>query len=241
MAEAHVVPLGNFTPPCDQVEHTAAEQGLIDAFGKLYYDKWAHGQGLSTIQVSWLGYETLKCPLDLWIYQELIVREKPDYIVELGTRFGGSALFMGTICDLIGHGMVVSVDSDYTVAYRRPLHRRVVYVEGSTVEPATLTQVTDLTGTNARILLILDSDHTRDHVLREMRMYQHLVQPGGYMIVEDSNINGHPTYPEYGPGPYEAVEAFLAEQDAFEIDRGCERFMLTMNPRGYLRRKMSAE
>ncbi len=235
--EAHVVPVGTFLPPRDQAEHTPGEQGLIDTFGKLYYDKWAHGEGLSTIQVSWLGYETLKCPLDLWIYQELIVRDKPDYIVELGTRFGGSALFMGTVCDLIGHGMVVTVDSDYTVAPMRPLHRRVVYLEGSTVDPRTVQQVESLVSAGSRVLLILDSDHRCNHVLQEMRLYQHMVQPGGYMIVEDTNINGHPTYPEYGPGPWEAVDAFLSEQDAFVVDKSCERFMLTMNPRGYLRRK----
>jgi cephalosporin hydroxylase len=230
------ITLGSFVPPVTISELNTSEKDTISSFGSLYYDKWAHGTGLSTIQVSWLGYETLKCPLDLWIYQEIIVQQRPDFIIELGTRFGGSALFMASILDLIGSGMVITVDVDYTVAHRRPLHPRIIYKTASTTETGTVRDIEDLIPAGARVLLILDSDHTRDHVLKEMRLYAHLVQVGGYMIVEDTNINGHPTYPEFGPGPYEAVQAFLAECHEFVIDHGCERFLLTMNPSGYLRR-----
>lgn len=235
--DSHVVPLGTFKPPHDRVEHTPGERGLIEAFNDLFYRKWDHGRGLSTIQNSWLGYEVLKCPLDLWMYQELIVRERPDFVIELGTRFGGSALFLATVFDLIGAGMVISVDLDYTVASRRPLHRRIVYVTGSSVDGSVVENVAELVGQNSRNMVMLDSDHSRDHVLEELRTYERFVRPGGYLIVEDTNINGHPTYPEFGPGPWEAVEAFLAERDDFEVDPACERFLLTMNPRGYLRRK----
>jgi cephalosporin hydroxylase len=230
------VPLGNFKPPKPTAACTSAEANLVRAFGKLYYDKWAHGSGLSTIQVSWLGYETLKCPLDLWVYQEIMTEIRPDYIVELGTRFGGSALFMACILELIGSGMVITVDSDYTVASRRPLHRRIIYMTGSTVEEETIRKVGDLIPAGATVMLVLDSDHTRDHVLRELRAYADLVSVGSYLVVEDTNINGHPAYPEFGPGPHEAVESFLAERSDFVVDRARERFLLTMNPGGFLRR-----
>ena len=85
-------------------------------------------------------------------------------------------------------------------------------------------------------MVILDSDHTRDHVLRELELYAPLVTPGSYLVVEDTNINGHPVAPEFGPGPMEAVEAFLETTDEFEVDRAREKLMLTFNPSGYLRR-----
>ena len=84
--------------------------------------------------------------------------------------------------------------------------------------------------------MILDSDHSRDHVLAEMRLYADLVPVGGYLLVQDTNINGHPVHPDFGPGPMEAVEEFLATNDEFEVDRARERMMFTFHPRGYLRR-----
>jgi cephalosporin hydroxylase len=86
-------------------------------------------------------------------------------------------------------------------------------------------------------MVILDSDHKRDHVLAEMRAYHDLVTPGSYMIVEDTNVNGHPVWPEHGPGPMEAVELFLRENSSFQIDHRCENHLLTFNPNGFLRRK----
>jgi cephalosporin hydroxylase len=88
-----------------------------------------------------------------------------------------------------------------------------------------------------RALVILDSDHHADHVYEEMRTYSAPVQPRDYLIVEDTNLNGHPAFPEFGSGPMEAVDKFLSQNDDFVFDERCERFLLTLNPRGYLRRK----
>jgi cephalosporin hydroxylase len=86
-------------------------------------------------------------------------------------------------------------------------------------------------------MVILDSDHARDHVLEELRIYSSLVSPGSYLVVEDTNVNGHPVFREHGPGPMEAVELFLAETGEFEVDAAREKFFLTFNPRGFLRKK----
>ena len=86
-------------------------------------------------------------------------------------------------------------------------------------------------------MVILDSDHRAPHVYDEIIAYSALVRVGDYLIVEDTNVNGHPTYPEFGPGPMEAVDRFLSENDEFAIDERCERFLMTLNPRGYLKRK----
>ena len=85
-------------------------------------------------------------------------------------------------------------------------------------------------------MVILDSDHTKEHVLNELRIYQQFIPIGGYLIVEDTNINGHPVQEDFGPGPMEALREFLLETDSFEIDKTKERFLLTMNPCGYLKR-----
>lgn len=212
---------------------TLQEQSTVDAFLDLYFRRWRNGD--DTISLSWLGHQTLKCPSDLWIYQELLTELRPDVIVETGTCFGGSALFLASICDLLDCGQVITVDSDASASSRRPRHRRIHYVTGSSTDTGTLATVRKLAA-NRRGMVILDSDHGRDHVLAEMRLYQEFVATGSYMIVEDTCVNGHPILPEHGPGPWEAVDEFLRESKAFAVDRDRERLLLTLNPRGYLRR-----
>jgi cephalosporin hydroxylase len=214
----------------------AAEQVLVDRFSDLYYSKLDSGRGLHTIVLSWMGYELLKCPLDLWIYQELIVREQPDLIVEVGTYKGGSALYLAHICDAVGKGSIVTIDVDASHASIRPQHERIRYVLGSSVDPEIFSLIKSIAESKSNVMVILDGDHRCDQVLKELKLYQSLIGPGGYVIVEDTNINGHPTYPEFGPGPWEAVSLFLDANPKFKADRTCERFLLTMNPRGYLRR-----
>jgi cephalosporin hydroxylase len=138
---------------------------------------------------------------------------------------------------LLGHGSVITVDVE--ARSTRPTHPRITYITGSSIDASTVQRVNDLAA-GARVMVILDSDHSKSHVLQEIELYAPFVQLGDYLIVEDTNINGHPTFPEYGAGPMEAVETFLAESDEFEVDIKCERFMLTFNPRGYLRRVKSA-
>ena len=86
-------------------------------------------------------------------------------------------------------------------------------------------------------MVILDSDHRRDHVYAELNIYKDIVTPGQYLIVEDTNLNGHPVASEFGPGPMEALQDFLAENDEFEQDKGMEKFYLTFNPDGYLKKR----
>jgi cephalosporin hydroxylase len=185
----------------------------------------------------WLGVPVIKCPLDLWIYQELVHHTRPDLIVETGTARGGSAYFLACICDMIGTGRIVTIDSgtlpEGTVP-GRPAHPRITYVTGDSVAPEIVARVRDSIGPGETVTVILDSFHGRDHVLEEMEAYGPLVSEGHYLIVEDTNINSWRRHTK--PGPLEAVHEFLAGNDQFVVDRSWEKFFMTWNPSGFLRR-----
>jgi cephalosporin hydroxylase len=224
--------IGEIVVDRDQPKLTPEEIEVVNRFHDLYYRYWWQ-RGGDTVNLSWFGYQVRKCPLDLWIYQELMVRTRPDLIIETGTLFGGSAFYLATIMDLIGHGRVISIDRE--ARPDRPVHPRVSYWLGSSVDPLIVAAVHKAAG-GGRTMVVLDSDHSAAHVFEEIMCYSPLVRVGDYLIVEDTNVNGHPTYPEFGPGPMEAVAKFLGQNDEFAIDERCERFLMTLNPKGYLRR-----
>jgi len=184
-------------------------------------------------RATWLGAQALKNPLDLWVYQEIVVETRPDLIVETGTYRGGSALFLASVCDLVGKGEVVSIDveparDDY------PVHPRITYLAGrSSTDTAVVADVAERAA-GRPILVVLDSDHSQAHVEAELEAYAPLVPVGSYLIAEDSNIGL--IREDLLPGPLQAVEAFLSRTDEFEIDREREKFLITFNPSGYLRR-----
>jgi cephalosporin hydroxylase len=183
----------------------------------------------------WLGTQLLKYPTDLFVYQELLAELRPALIIETGTWRGGSAVFLATVCDAIGHGNVVSID----VAAEAPLpeHPRVTYLSESSVDSAVRDRVMAEHAGVDPVLVILDSDHGKDHVLAELRLWSEVVTPGSYLVVEDTNLNGHPVAPTWGPGPMEAVLEFLGENPEFSPDPVRQRLMLSANPRGFLRRR----
>ena len=182
----------------------------------------------------WLGTPLLKCPLDLWIFQEIIYELKPDIIVECGTNRGGSASYLATLCDLVDNGKIITIDiEDFD---NKPEHERVHYLIGSSTSEEVIKYVKDSIKESDKVLVILDSDHRKKHVLDELRIYNNLVSKGSYLIVEDSNVNGHPVAPAFGPGPMEAIKEFLKENKNFKIDKTREKHYLTLNPNGYLKR-----
>lgn len=176
----------------------------------------------------------MKAPTDLWLYQEIMFKLRPDVIVETGTYKGGSAYYLASLCELLGKGEVITIDVEQYQG--RPNHPRITYLNGSSISDSILEQVRHRISGKQTVLIILDSDHSKDHVLRELQVYHPLVTKGSYVIVEDSNVNGHPVWPEFGPGPMEAIDLFMATNKQFVIDNSMEKFLLTFNPRGYLRR-----
>ncbi len=211
----------------DEQEDVGGTDDPVEAFHRRFYssDSWK--------QTYWLGARVLKNPLDLWIYQEIMHRTRPDTIIETGTYEGGSALYLASVCDFLGHGQVVSID---VAARAQPEHSRITYVEGDSSEPQTVARA----NLGGRTMVVLDSDRSIDHVLAELRAYAPLVSPACYLIVE-ATILGEEFVQERNTGPREAVEQFLAENDCFELDRECEKFMMTFNSGGYLRRVGAGE
>lgn len=209
---------------------SAEGTAIVDQFHRQYYERRTETWG----ETYWLGHHVLKCPLDLWIYQEILHELRPELIVETGTYRGGSALYLASICDLLGHGAVLTIDSQRQRG--RPRHPRITYLHGSSTSREIVRQVERQARRKRPVLVILDSGHGQAHVLDELRAYAPLVTPGSYLIVEDTNLNGHPVEPGHGPGPAEAVAAFLTENAAFRRDPSREKLLLTFNPGGYLQK-----
>jgi cephalosporin hydroxylase len=217
-------------PRLHAAAYRALEQAATSWFHRFYYvvpeRTWENTR--------WLGCTVQKFPGDVWVYQEILNELRPDWIIETGTNWGGSAYFLASVCDLLGHGRIVTVDLD--AKPNLPQHERITYVDGSSTAPEVFDQVRMLTAHAETRLVILDSDHSYEHVACELESYSSLVTPGSYMIVEDTNIAGHPVLPGLQRGPYEAVQDFLSNDTRFELDRSREKFMMTFNPGGYLRR-----
>ena len=208
---------------------------IVERFTEAYYDGALFGE--TRADTHWLGVRADKCPLDLWIYQELIQELRRDLIVETGTASAGVRSTSRRYATWPAR--VRSSRSTSSSSKDGPLIPACTYLTASSILPETALELKQRIEPGATTLFFLDSDHKRDHVLQELRLYAPLVSPGSYIVVEDTILNGHPVSPEYGPGPMEAVEAFLAETDEFEPDERREKFYLTFNRKGYLRRKPS--
>ncbi len=154
----------------------------VREFNELYYDG-LDGKHLYET-TSWLGVKALKCPLDMWIYQEILFKTKSDIVIETGVYCGGSTLYLATICDVLGIGRVLACD--ITLANVDPkvaAHPRIKLFEGSSVDPEIVRSISD-TSKDKRTMVILDSDHSERHVLEELKMYSPLVSVGCYLIAK---------------------------------------------------------
>jgi cephalosporin hydroxylase len=192
----------------------------------------------------WMGVPILKLPSDLWLYYELIWETRPDLIVEAGTNKGGSALFFAHLFDVMGtDGRVITVDiTRCPEGY--PEHRRIQFITQSSTMPETVAMIRSQIRPTDRVMVILDSDHSEVHVRKELDLYSPMVSPGCYLVVEDTDVNGHPVYRTHGPGPMEALVDFLAGSSGrdFESDLARdEKFGITFHPRGWLRRRARSE
>jgi cephalosporin hydroxylase len=190
----------------------------------------------------WLGIPVIKTPSDMWMMQQVISEVRPDFIIEAGTFFGGSALYFAHVLDglELPEAKVITIDiQDRTseVSKLALWQRRVQFVHGSSTAPEVVEQVSEGVA-GKKVLVVLDSSHAKPHVLGELAAYAPLVSPGSYVVVEDTSLDGMPLQPSLGAGPMAAVEEFLESElgTKFEPDLSREAFLLTFHPGGWLRR-----
>lgn len=191
---------------------------------------------------TWMGVDCWKSTADMWNYQEILTDLKPSLVVEFGTNAGGSALFFAGILRQIGHPFkVLSVDISHKRLDPKATHDPdIMFIESSSTIPAVAQQIQQLRQEYpGPCFAILDSDHTKDHVLAEMKLLRPLLVSGDYLVVEDSNLNGHPILPGWGAGPYEAIHAYEREfPDDYVHDVAREKkFGFTFAPNGFLIRQ----
>jgi cephalosporin hydroxylase len=210
---------------------------IVNEFHKLYYDN----AQLTWMTIKWKGIHVAKCPLDMWQYQEIIQDTQPDVIIETGTWHGGSAVFLRDMLRLCGksRGIVITIDVAPVGIFTE--EDGIIQVVGDSVSDKIVESVQKYIGKSDKVMVILDSDHSQVHVQNELNMWARYVSGGCYLVVEDTNINGHPTNIEHGPGPMEAVEEWLVEHPEFQHDPYRERLMMTFNPKGYYKRLGSVE
>ncbi|HEX5368933.1 MAG TPA: CmcI family methyltransferase [Dehalococcoidia bacterium] len=186
---------------------------------------------------TFLGYPILQGPIDLYLYQELIYRLKPAFILQTGIAGGGSLLYFATLLDLIGaptRAVVAGIDIDLSDSALTLTHSRIRMFHGSSTDPEIVSTVREALppGTG---LVVLDSDHSCAHVRKELSIYSDFVGVGSYLVCEDTNINGHPVNPFWGPGPHEAMRDFLEHDKRFINDEPLWRRNLFTH-HGWMRR-----
>jgi len=205
----------------------------------LLYHLWFYNSQVWT-QVTWLGVTIYKSPLDLWNYQEIIHSLRPSLLIEFGSFAGGSAKYFASVLRDIGQPFkILSVDIDHSRVngYSDPA---VTFMTADSTSPEVAAKIAALREDYpGRVFAILDSDHSKKHVLAEMESLRPLLRSGDYMIVEDSNVNGHPVAWRFGPGPYEALEEYFHRHpDDYARDVAREKkFGFTQAPKGFLVRR----
>lgn len=199
---------------------------------------------------TFFGVPMWKLPFDAFVIQELIVDIRPEFIIETGTGHGGSAMFYASICELLGEGRVITIDIEDKVDMNKVKEYewsdKITFLHGGSTNPLMIEQIYKDTGWKDLerfyygngALVLLDSWHTKEHVLKEMEIYHKFVHDDSYMIVEDSHANGNPVPWEYDDeGPMGAIDEWLrTHDDDWLVDYECEKHLMTFNPKGYLKK-----
>lgn len=241
----------------DRQEFEAHKEEMCLALGR---DTEAFKQSIDTMLTlnvydysylwSWMGVPIIQLPADIIATQEIIWNTRPDIIIETGVARGGSVIFMASLLAMTGNdkGKVIGVDIDIRAHNREaiethPMASRIALIEGGSVDDSTLQAVRDLIPEGARVMVVLDSDHSYDHVLAECRAYGSLVTPGCYLVVADTAA-GHLTEDQApkkrskawfrGNDPLTAINDYLKENDRFQVDPVINgKLVLASSPGGY--------
>ena len=196
---------------------------------------------------TWLGRPIIQFPQDMIALQEIIWDVKPDIIIETGIAHGGSLIFSASMLQLIGRGKVIGIDIDIRKhnkdeIKKHPLYKRIKMIEGSSVDPKIIKKVFSAVKDKKKIMVFLDSNHTHEHVLKELEAYSSLVKKGSYIIVFDTMVedmpkNSFPNKPwNKKNNPKTAVREFLKKNKRFKVNKEFEeKLLITSSPEGFLK------
>jgi len=201
-----------------------------------YYVHQGYKYNFPELQQTWLGKNIIKDPMDCWIQQEIIFKQKPDIIIESGVAFGGASYYYATLMDLIGKdGKVIGIDINLDKVMDIN-HPKIEFIKGSSIDEKLVDELYSKYKNN-NVLVILDSNHERYHVLRELELYSKFIKKDHYIIVEDGIFSFLKLFPVPMEGPFEAVQEFLETHNDFIIDdKLAEKYLITHCPSGYLQR-----
>ena len=197
-------------------------------------------------EIDWLGIPVIQTPEDLILMQELIFKVQPDYIIETGIAHGGGLIFYASMMELLNKGKVIGIDIEIREHNRKvieshPLFKRIAMIEGDSISDEMIQELRKIISKNSKVIVCLDSNHTKAHVLKELQFYQEFVIPGCYIVVFDTNTSelaklGIFNSKYIDNSPKEAVEEFLKKNNNFEIDKNYNKLYISYSPNGYLRR-----
>ena len=223
------------------------ENQQLQAAAKAFND--ASNSSRYSYNFSWMGRPIIQYPQDMIVMQELIWELKPDLIIETGIAHGGSLIFYASLMELIGKGEVLGIDIDIRAHNRKeieahPMFKRITMLEGSAISEEIAAQVRKAAEGKQTVMVLLDSNHTHDHVLRELELYAPLVTPGSYCVVFDTIVEKLPEgyFNEQRPwgignNPLTAVYEYLKKDDRFVIDSSIDnKVLISVAPEGYLKR-----
>ncbi len=199
---------------------------------------------------SWMGRPIIQYPQDMIAMQEIIWSIQPDLIIETGIAHGGSLIYYASLLELIGKGEVLGIDIDIRQHNREaiekhPMYKRISMIQGSAIDPEVVLKVKEHTVGKKTVLVVLDSNHTHEHVLAELEMYSPFVSTGSYIVAFDTIVEklpdnympGHIRPWGIGDNPMTAVKAFIKENPQFEIDTAINnKLLISVAPDGYLKR-----
>ncbi len=231
--------LGPFVKRCEQKD----DPGLAEAA-----ERWLEASAKNRIdyEIEWFGVPVIQTAEDIVLMQELIFSVRPDYVIETGIAHGGGLIFYASMFEVLGKGEVIGVDIEIRQHNRRvieahPLCKRIRMIEGDSTSEEVAAEIAGVVGRGASVIVCLDSNHYRKHVLNELRLYSRFIKPGGYMVVFDTVTSSlaekgacHESY--IGNGPMEAIADFLAENSDFIIDSGYNKLWTSTSRDGYLKR-----
>ena len=198
-------------------------------------------------EASWLGRPIIQFPSDIIAIQELLWQIKPDFVIETGVAHGGSLILSASILDMIGHGEVIGIDIDIREHNRREienhnLFKRIHLIEGSSIDQKIISKIYKLTSASQKVVVILDSNHSQEHVSEELRAYSKIVTPKSYIVVHDgaqawvSDIpSGKKEWKDNHP--LNSINNFLENNPQFSIDEKFNRWGVTSSPYGYILRE----